>query len=116
MPEPIEVTNMKKNCDSREYVLNAVTNQGSLLDYASDELKNDKQIVLAAINNNPEALEFASDKLKEDKEVVYNSVSKVGWTYCYAKDNLLKDKDLLRAGLKIDGQILLRRRRIYYCR
>lgn len=77
MPEPIEVTNIKQNCNNREYVLSAVQNQGSLLDYASEELKNDKQIVLAAIENNPEALEFASDRLKEDREVVYNSVSKV---------------------------------------
>lgn len=77
MPEPIEITNIKKNYNNREYVLNAVSNQGNLLEFASEELKNDKEIVLAAIENNPEALEFVSDKLKEDKDVVYKSVSKV---------------------------------------
>ena len=85
MPEPIEVTNMKKNSNNRDYVLDAVSKQGSLLDFADDSFKDDKEIVLTAIHNNPEALEFASDRLKADREVVYDSVSKVGWTYCYAK-------------------------------
>jgi len=68
---------IKNNSDNRDYVLNAVSKKGSLLDYASNELKNDKEVVLAAIKNNPEALEFASDKLKGDREIVYESVSKV---------------------------------------
>ena len=50
---------------------------GSLLDFADDMFKNDKEIVLSAIANNPEALEFASDNLKCDRDVVYASVSKV---------------------------------------
>ena len=77
MPEPIEITKMKENYNNREYVLNAVSKQGSLLDFADEKLRDDKEIVLAAIENNPEALEFASDRLKTDREVVYSSVSKV---------------------------------------
>lgn len=34
---------------------------GSLLDYADNSFKDDKEIVFAAVKNNPEALEFASD-------------------------------------------------------
>lgn len=49
---------------------------GSLLDYADEKFKNDKEIVLTAIKNNPEALEFASNNLKCDREVVFESVSK----------------------------------------
>ena len=56
MPEPIEVTNMRKNSDNREYVLEAVSKQGSLLDFADEMFKDDKEIVLAAVHNNPEAL------------------------------------------------------------
>ena len=77
MPEPIEITKIKENYNNREYVLKAVSEQGSLLDFAEESLKDDKEIVLTAIANNPEALEFASDRLKSDREVVYNSVSKV---------------------------------------
>ena len=67
--------------------------EGALIEFASDELRDDKEVILEAIHNNPEALEFASDRLKADREVVYESVSKVGWTYCYARGNLLDDKD-----------------------
>lgn len=77
MPEPIEITNMKNNCDNREYVIEAVKVQGSLLEFASEELRNDKEIVLTAIQSNPEALEFASDNLKSDRDVVFESVSNV---------------------------------------
>jgi len=76
MPEPIEITRIKENYNNREYVLKAVSEQGSLLDFVEESFKDDKEIVLTAIENNPEALEFASDRLKVDKEVVYNSVSK----------------------------------------
>ena len=76
MPEPIEITKIKENYNNREYVLDAVSKQGELLDFADESLKDDKEVVLRAINNNPEALEFASDRLKSDREVVYNSVSK----------------------------------------
>ena len=79
---------------------------GSLLDYADDSFKDDKEIVFAAVKNNPEALEFASDRLKNDREIVFESVSRVGWTYCYTGEKLLDDKELLMAGLKVSGQIL----------
>ncbi len=102
MPEPIEITKMKENYSNREYVLNAVSQQGELLDFAEDSFKDDKEIVLAAIASNPEALEFVSDRLKSDREVVYNSVSKAGWTYCYTGEKLLKDKELLISALKVN--------------
>ena len=35
--------------DNKEYVLEMVSKQGSLLDLASDRLKNDKEVVLASI-------------------------------------------------------------------
>ena len=88
MPEPREVIQMRENSSNREYVLNAVKENGKLIEFADDIFKDDKEIMLLAIANNPEALEFASDRLKQDREVVFNSVSEVGWTYCYAKGDL----------------------------
>ncbi|MNT61520.1 hypothetical protein D3C72_1991720 [compost metagenome] len=77
MPEPIEITEMKKNRQNREYVIENVSKQGSLLEFAEDKYKDDKDIVLMAIENNPEALEFASDRLKGDRDVVFKSVKEV---------------------------------------
>ena len=77
MPERIEITKMKQNSENREYAIENVKQEGTLLEFASDELRDDKEVVLEAIHNNPEALEFASDRLKGDREVVYDSVRKL---------------------------------------
>ena len=47
----------------------AVAQNGSALQYASDELKNDKEIVMAAVAQNGSALQYASDELKKDQEI-----------------------------------------------
>ncbi len=77
MPEPIEVTNMRKNKDNREYVLNVVKQNGKLLEFASDVLQDDEEIAKEAVHNNAEALEFVSDRLKGNREIVYDSVSRL---------------------------------------
>ena len=43
MAEPIEITQMKKNANNKEYVLEAVNKNGKLLEFASNELKNPTQ-------------------------------------------------------------------------
>ncbi len=40
------------------------------LQYASEALKNDKEVVLAAIMQYAYALQYASEALKNDKEIV----------------------------------------------
>lgn len=77
MSEPIEITNMRENSENREYVIKAVKEDGKLLEFADEKLREDKEIVLEAVKNNPEALEFASETLKGDRDIVYESVSKV---------------------------------------
>ena len=90
MSEPIEITKMKENKDNRDYVLEAVSKQGELLDFAADNLKDDKEIALAAIHNNPEALEFVSDRLKSDREVVFDSVSKARMDVLLCRRKIIK--------------------------
>ena len=41
MPERIEITRMKQNSENREYVLENVKQEGALLEFASDELRDD---------------------------------------------------------------------------
>ena len=77
MSEPIEITNMRENKDNREYVLKTVKENGKLLEFASDILKDDYEIASQAVNNNPEALEFVSERLKGDRDIVYSSVSRI---------------------------------------
>lgn len=77
MPEPIEITNMKKNKDNREYVLEVVKQNGKLLEFASEVLQDDEEIAKQAVHNNAEALEFVSDRLKGNRDIVYDSVSRI---------------------------------------
>ena len=67
MPERPEVIKMRENAHDRQYVLENVSKEGGLLDYAGEEMKDDREIALAAIHNNPEALEYVSDRLKADR-------------------------------------------------
>ena len=47
-------------------MLAVVQNDGTALDFASEELKNDRGIVLGAVQKHGYALRFASDELKAD--------------------------------------------------
>ena len=46
----------------------AVKNNGSALQYASDELQADKEVVLMAVKQNGYAINYASEELKNDPE------------------------------------------------
>jgi hypothetical protein len=61
-------------------MLAAVKQTGSALQYASNELKNDRIIVLAAVNQNGQALRFASDELKNDMCILIPAVAN-GWVW-----------------------------------
>lgn len=52
--------------ENKNKVLKAVKEDGLLLKYASETLRNDRELVIEAIKNNDWALEFASDELKKD--------------------------------------------------
>jgi len=54
----------------RDTALQAVKCFGEALQSASEELRGDREVVLAAVSNASRALEFASDELKKDREIV----------------------------------------------
>ena len=47
----------------------AVAQNGWALQFASEELKNDKEFVLAAVAQDARALKYASDKLKKEMDL-----------------------------------------------
>ena len=50
-------------------MLDAIKKDARALKYASETLKNDKEVVLAAVTHDGSTLQFASDDLKNDKEI-----------------------------------------------
>mgnify|MGYP002856423510 CR=1 FL=1 len=101
-----QLDDLKKNAENKQFYETALDESGLYLEWASDEIKNDKTLVMKAVAQNPGALEFASDRLKADKDVLMQSVETVGWTVCYASDELRADKDVILKAVKNDGQAL----------
>ena len=104
--EAPEVTEIKANCNNKEYVLKAVGGQGKLLEWASDELRDDEEVVKTALENDGEAMEFASDRLKDNKDLMLLAIKGAPWTACYASDRLRADRDVIMASVKTYGQTL----------
>ena len=79
--------------DDKEVVLTAVARKGYALQFASDDLKNDKNVVLTAVAESGYALRYASTGLKSDKDVVLTAVAQDGYALQLASDELRGDKD-----------------------
>ena len=92
--------------DDREIVLAAVTKSGSALEFASTKLKDDKEIVLAAVTKIGSYLQYASNRLKDDKEIVLVAVAKNGQALRYASDKLKDDKEIVLVAVTNNGDAL----------
>jgi predicted RNA-binding protein (virulence factor B family) len=75
--------------------LKAVKQNGDSLQYASEELKNDKEVVLEAVKQYGRSLLYASEELKNDKEFVLEVVKQNGDSLEYASEELKNDKEVL---------------------
>ena len=68
---------------------------GNSLQHASVELRNDKELVLEAVGEHGLALQYASKELKGDKEVVLKAVGNHGLALQYASKELKGDKEVV---------------------
>jgi len=64
------------------------------LEFASDELRNDKRIVLSAIQEYPHALAYASGHLKNDKEIALFVIDKDSDTFKYLGQTIKNDPEI----------------------
>lgn len=71
-----------------------------LLRYTSPINRSDKEIVLPLITLNGYALQYASNELKQNKEIVYAAISNCPESYIYADEKFFEDKDFLLLSLK----------------
>ncbi len=111
-----------------EIVMTAVQQNGAALQYASNELKRNKQIVLAAVSQHDlvmnlskkqffyidsvrkhiagSALKYAFPDLQQDKEVVLAAVTANGMALDYASTDLKQDKEIVLAAVTANGMAL----------
>ncbi len=79
---------------------------GSLLQYMTDEQRENRFIVSKALGSEPEALRFASDALRDDAEIVSLSVSGSGEALRYASARLQNDRHVVAIAVGHDGRAL----------
>ena len=60
----MDIEEIKRNANNKEFMIKAVSEQGKYLEYASSELKDDIDVVKTALNQDGESLEFVSDYLE----------------------------------------------------
>lgn len=116
-PEILLATMRRRNCtvlryadeslkNDREFILAAVRRNGLALEHAAEHLKRDRQVVLAAVNKNGLAIEYAADELKRDHQVVLAAVKKNGLALQYAAEKLKKDRQVVSAAVRRNSRAI----------
>ena len=119
-------------CDNKKFIMNLVENN-HFLQFASDRLKNDKEIVTIALENDcgyyfsnaskelenseknitvnfknnkyvlKNILDFVSTELKDDKEFIMSIIKNNGYILKYISERLQDDKEIVMASIKSNG-------------
>jgi hypothetical protein len=82
--------------NEKEFVLKLVQIKGIMLKFASENLRDDKEIVLGAVGN-WNSLSYASERLRNDEEVVLQTVKLFPSCIHFIKDNLQTNEFLIKA-------------------
>ena len=86
----------------------AVSQNGYALQFATEELKGDREVVMTAVSQNGCALKFTTEEMKGDREVVMTAVSQNGYALHFATAELRGDEDLVMTALaKRNGSPLI---------
>ena len=67
---------------------------GQVLYYASQKLRDDKDVVLAAVTNKAIILKYASQRLRADKDIALAAVKQNKKSFSYIADELKNDEDI----------------------
>ena len=92
--------------NDRNVVLTAVAQNGYALQHASETLRNDDKVVLAAVAQNGYALEYASETLRNDRNVVLAAVAQDGRALMHASETLRNDRKVVLTAVAQDGWAL----------
>ena len=105
------VSERLRNSDS--FMRDAVARNGGVLEYASVELRADRQLVLAAVTKTScsrndcwakySLVPFVSEALRADKEVVLTAVANSGRSLEFASENLKADKEIVLTAVANSG-------------
>ena len=75
-------------------MLECCKNYGQALYYASEELRNDKEVVRVAVENKGIIIKYASKTLIDDKELAEIAVKQNKQAFHFISDKSKKDEDI----------------------
>ena len=82
-------------CSNPDIMEKAVIDRGANIEFATDDLKNDKSLALKAIENDPMSLRFVSEALKGDLDVANYVLSKGTKAAKYLSDKFFNSESFL---------------------
>ena len=108
------ISNLKKRSrfnishipDYQIIVLEAIKQNGFALQFASPEMKKQKEVVIPAVQQNGLALQFADPDLQDDIEVVKAAVQQNGLALHYASTRLKMAKCIVHMAVSDNGEAL----------
>ena len=83
----------------RQIVIKAVSQNGFALKHATEEMKGDREVVMTAVSKNGYALAHATEEMKGDREIVMPAVSEFGHALWHAPAELRGDADMIVTAL-----------------
>jgi lambda repressor-like predicted transcriptional regulator len=106
-----KVSGFKKGSDTsaneEQERIEAVRKNWQKLRYASEEIKNNRDIILEAVQQNGRALQYASEKLQNDRELVRAAVQNDVWALSCASKKLRNDHDFILEMVQQNANALL---------
>mmetsp|Transcript_116823 Transcript_116823/g.337530 ORF Transcript_116823/g.337530 Transcript_116823/m.337530 type:complete len:239 (-) Transcript_116823:131-847(-) len=91
---------------SRAAVLREVRENGTLLKYLPEAIRNDVEVAYVAVSSAGQALEYVSADLRADRRIVLAAVRQTGWSLMYASEEMRADREVVLAAVRQDGSAL----------
>lgn len=98
---------------NRDLVLTVVQQCGSALQYAAADMKDDGRIVLAAVQNDGLALKSVSEQMKKNEWVVMAAVQENGLAIQYAAEEMKNNERIILVALQSFDQFTENRKQKY---
>ena len=93
----------RPSADDIEIAKTALENDGSCLEYTSDNIKNNRELVEIALKQDGSALAYASDIFKNDKVVVALAMDDFPNAFQYASDEMLEECSMAALMIVLTG-------------
>jgi len=101
---------MRKACEvlicDNETMAEMIQKNGKCLEFASEQLKNDRRLVLQAVQQNGMNLKYASESLKDDFEIVQRATQNCNEAMGYVSQRVQNDKQFVMALVANNGHLL----------